>query len=185
MANTYTQIYIHAIFAVEGRQCLINPEHNDELQKTPPSSPKSASSSLPRNSLNSSSSKTLLNNSLPTPKGSPQPVNALCRLNRQLYRLQKYRDDSARELGYKHNPERLKRETDKRLETTRNIYSAEKLGDTDDEPDIPHRNFIPKNQFADDSVEDPAPPVDALRALSNFASLLKNNATLKPAAPSQ
>ena len=85
MANTYTQIYIHAIFAVEGRQCLINPEHNDELQKTPPSSPKSASSSLPRNSLNSSSSKTLPNNSLPTPKGSPQPVNALCRLNRQLF----------------------------------------------------------------------------------------------------
>jgi len=33
MANTYTQIYIHAVFAVEGRQNLILPEHNDELQK--------------------------------------------------------------------------------------------------------------------------------------------------------
>jgi REP element-mobilizing transposase RayT len=33
MANTYTQIYIHAVFAVEGRQNLIKPEHNDELQK--------------------------------------------------------------------------------------------------------------------------------------------------------
>lgn len=33
MANTYTQIYIHAVFAVEGRQSLISPEHNDELQK--------------------------------------------------------------------------------------------------------------------------------------------------------
>ena len=33
MANTYTQIYIHAVFAVEGRQDLIKPEHNDELQK--------------------------------------------------------------------------------------------------------------------------------------------------------
>ncbi len=33
MANTYTQIYIHAVFAVEGRQCLLNPEHNQELQK--------------------------------------------------------------------------------------------------------------------------------------------------------
>jgi REP element-mobilizing transposase RayT len=33
MANTYTQIYIHVVFAVEGRQCLIAPEHNDELQK--------------------------------------------------------------------------------------------------------------------------------------------------------
>ena len=33
MANTYTQIYIHAVFAVEGRQSLIKPGHNDELQK--------------------------------------------------------------------------------------------------------------------------------------------------------
>ena len=33
MANTYTQIYIHVVFAVEGRQNLIQTEHNDELQK--------------------------------------------------------------------------------------------------------------------------------------------------------
>ena len=33
MANTYTQIYVHIVFAVEGRQNLIQPEHNDELQK--------------------------------------------------------------------------------------------------------------------------------------------------------
>ena len=33
MANTYTQIYIHGVFAVEGRQNLIDPIHNDELQK--------------------------------------------------------------------------------------------------------------------------------------------------------
>ena len=33
MANTYAQIYIHLVFAVEGRQNLIRPEHNDELQK--------------------------------------------------------------------------------------------------------------------------------------------------------
>jgi REP element-mobilizing transposase RayT len=33
MANTYTQIYIHGVFAVEGRQNLIPPENNDELQK--------------------------------------------------------------------------------------------------------------------------------------------------------
>ena len=33
MANTYTQIYIHVVFAVEGRQNLINPNHNGELQK--------------------------------------------------------------------------------------------------------------------------------------------------------
>jgi putative transposase len=33
MANTYTQIYLHIVFAVEGRQNLIAPKHNDELQK--------------------------------------------------------------------------------------------------------------------------------------------------------
>jgi len=33
VANTYTQIYIQVVFAVEGRQNLIRPEHNDELQK--------------------------------------------------------------------------------------------------------------------------------------------------------
>ena len=33
MANTYAQIYIHVVFAVEGRQNVIRAEHNDELQK--------------------------------------------------------------------------------------------------------------------------------------------------------
>lgn len=33
MANTYTQIYIHVVFAVQGRQNLIAPEHNNVLQK--------------------------------------------------------------------------------------------------------------------------------------------------------
>jgi REP-associated tyrosine transposase len=33
VANTYTQIYIHVVFAVQGRQNLIRREHNNELQK--------------------------------------------------------------------------------------------------------------------------------------------------------
>ena len=33
MANTYTQIYIQIVFAVEGRQNLFDPVLNDELQK--------------------------------------------------------------------------------------------------------------------------------------------------------
>jgi putative transposase len=33
MANTYAQIYIHIVFAVQGRQSLIQKQHNDELQK--------------------------------------------------------------------------------------------------------------------------------------------------------
>jgi len=35
MANTYTQIYIHVVFAVESRQNLIRPERKEELQKYP------------------------------------------------------------------------------------------------------------------------------------------------------
>jgi putative transposase len=33
MANTYTQIYIHVVFAVEGRQSLIQPDRKEELHK--------------------------------------------------------------------------------------------------------------------------------------------------------
>jgi REP element-mobilizing transposase RayT len=33
MANTYTQIYIQVVFAVQGRQCLIQPEHKEEIHK--------------------------------------------------------------------------------------------------------------------------------------------------------
>jgi REP element-mobilizing transposase RayT len=33
MANTYTQIYIQVVFAVQGRQSLVRPERKEELQK--------------------------------------------------------------------------------------------------------------------------------------------------------
>ncbi len=33
MANTYTQIYIHVVFAVEWRQALLKPENKEELHK--------------------------------------------------------------------------------------------------------------------------------------------------------
>src|SRR5687767_9943956 len=33
MANTYTQIYIHVVFAVQERACLIKPEWKEELFK--------------------------------------------------------------------------------------------------------------------------------------------------------
>jgi REP element-mobilizing transposase RayT len=32
MANTYTQIYLHAVFAVSGRLCVISSERREELQ---------------------------------------------------------------------------------------------------------------------------------------------------------
>ncbi len=33
MANTYTRLYVHVIFAVQGRQCLIPAHHREEINK--------------------------------------------------------------------------------------------------------------------------------------------------------
>jgi hypothetical protein len=33
MANTYTQSYLHVVFAVSGRTCVTSSEHREELQK--------------------------------------------------------------------------------------------------------------------------------------------------------
>ncbi len=33
MANTYTQLYIHLVFAVKHRQCLIRPDFREEVEK--------------------------------------------------------------------------------------------------------------------------------------------------------
>ena len=33
MANTYTQIYIQVVFAVQSRQCLIQPAHKEQIYK--------------------------------------------------------------------------------------------------------------------------------------------------------
>jgi REP element-mobilizing transposase RayT len=33
MADTYTKIYVHVIFTVQGRQNLISKQHKDELYK--------------------------------------------------------------------------------------------------------------------------------------------------------
>ena len=33
MANTYTQIYLHGVFAVSGRACVIRADRKEELQK--------------------------------------------------------------------------------------------------------------------------------------------------------
>ena len=33
MANTFTQVYVQIVFAVEWRQSLIRPEHKEEIHK--------------------------------------------------------------------------------------------------------------------------------------------------------
>jgi hypothetical protein len=67
----------------------------------------------------------------------------LCRLATQIHKLQKYRDDSAKSGGGP-NPERVRRDAQKEIETTRKMYSCpeDATGPLDD---IPHRNFLPKD----------------------------------------
>jgi hypothetical protein len=80
------------------------------------------------------------------PQAYSRTVATLCRLASQIHTLQKYRDDSAKELGYEHNPERIKRQDEENTEGTRSVYSAAKLGQTVHEPNIPRRNYMPKTR---------------------------------------
>ena len=68
----------------------------------------------------------------------------LTRVTVQLRALQKYRDDCAKELGPRHNPERIRRENEEELERTRKAYSSTWPADPK-QPSIPHHNYLPKS----------------------------------------
>ena len=70
-------------------------------------------------------------------------VATLCRLTNQVHTLQKYRDDSAKELGYEHSPELIKQEDEEFIERVRKTYSST-IGDGPKDT-IPHRNYLPKD----------------------------------------
>ncbi|HYG35786.1 MAG TPA: hypothetical protein VEC99_13430, partial [Clostridia bacterium] len=80
------------------------------------------------------------------PEKFARPISVLCRLARQIHALQKYRDDSAKAAGQ--NPHLTQSQTEEEMEITRNVYSAAKLGKSAHEPDIPHRNYIPRNPYS-------------------------------------
>ena len=73
-------------------------------------------------------------------------IATLCRLTGQIHALQKYRDESAKQLGRDHNPERLRRETEAELEAVRKTYSSFIPKNCPIDPEVPHRNFIPKSR---------------------------------------
>jgi ubiquitin-protein ligase len=104
------------------------------------------------------------------PEKLARTIGILCRLARQIHILQKYRDQSAKELGDDHNPELFKRETDETLESIRNTYSAEKPSESPEDPYISHRNFLPKNGY-------PADPPQILM-IPNFACASSRNCAM-------
>jgi len=81
------------------------------------------------------------------PEKFARAISTLCRLSRHIHTLQKYRDDSAKELGLRFHPERLQRDAEKHVEGTREIYSASDLGERPGDPITPRRNYIPKEGY--------------------------------------
>jgi hypothetical protein len=66
----------------------------------------------------------------------------LARISGQVKALQKYRDDCAKALGYDHNPDRIREETQTALDITTEAFTSE-IGESAKHPDIPHRNLLP------------------------------------------
>jgi hypothetical protein len=84
----------------------------------------------------------LMRELLADPEKYSKLIQLECRLARELQALQKDRDEVSKIVGG--NPERCKREQQKEVEAVRDTHSSAKLGGSSNEPDIPHRNFIPK-----------------------------------------
>jgi hypothetical protein len=79
------------------------------------------------------------------PEKYARTISMICRLSRHIHTLQKYSDDSVKELGFYHKPERIKRDAEREVETIRSIYSVATTGNSANEPDTPGRNYLPKN----------------------------------------
>ncbi|HWV99815.1 MAG TPA: hypothetical protein VNZ64_09005 [Candidatus Acidoferrum sp.] len=86
-------------------------------------------------------------------------IELQCRLAREIQALQKNRDAAANALGRRYNPERLKRQNEEEVENIRQVMSS-KIGNSIKDPDIPHRNFIPRELDPAPPVEKPMPPLD-------------------------
>jgi len=72
-------------------------------------------------------------------------VAELNRINAELLKIQKYRDECARNLGSKHDPERIRREDEEEFEDIRKVFSSNHETDaTGRERSIPPRNYLPK-----------------------------------------
>jgi hypothetical protein len=75
------------------------------------------------------------------PEKFSRMVASLCRLSTHIQILQKERDHTSSVLGQ--NPHRMKHEETIDLENVRKVFSS-KVGKGPRDPDIPHRNYMPK-----------------------------------------
>ena len=82
-------------------------------------------------------------------------VGALCRVTGQIHSLQKYRDECARSLGWKHNPERVRRQSEQEIEEVRENYTSTPPQSAREDP-IPHRNFMSNGGMSECPVDPPS-----------------------------
>jgi hypothetical protein len=109
------------------------------------------------------------------PQEYDRRISMLTRVTTQLKALQRYRDDCAKELGPRHNPERLRRDTEAELEQLRQSYS-ETPGNTVHDGGIPHKNYLPKPEpyLQPESKEhETSDTLDPLALLRQLASIPK------------
>lgn len=116
------------------------------------------------------------------PKEYERRVSMLGRISTQLKTLQHSRDGAAKALGPGHDPDRIRAETNGSLARLTNSYTS-KIGESAKDPDIPHRNLLPKpadlfsftDRAPDDSHKD-----DFLEFIERWS---KRPSTPKPPSP--
>lgn len=69
----------------------------------------------------------------------------LARLTREIHKLQQYRDDSARDLGYSYNPHRIRADSAEKVEEAAKRFGAPILDESKKANIVPHRNYIPES----------------------------------------
>jgi len=77
------------------------------------------------------------------PKKYSQVIDMLCRLSTHISSLQKDRDQAVKQAAIRGTSEHLKREDEKEVELIRSVYSSN-LGKGPRDPDISHRNDLPR-----------------------------------------
>jgi hypothetical protein len=77
------------------------------------------------------------------PEKYSKVVDMLCRLSTHIQSLQKDRNEAVRKAAIRGTSEHLRREDEEAVELTRSVYSS-KQGEGPRDPDIPHRNDLPR-----------------------------------------
>jgi hypothetical protein len=99
-------------------------------------------------------------------------VSMLSRISAQLKALQKYRDDCAKNANSKHDPERIRRETDSTLEKLTDDFSCT-IPDSPKDPAMPHRNHLPNPRHLFHCAQEESPDKSPAPTFAEFVAMLR------------